>query len=355
MNIILEKLKDVSADCCVTIILQTHRTFPDSDKDSIVLKNLIKEAEARLQEGYPKKIATDIIQKINDLAENINHRHNLESLVIFANENFIEFVRLPIHVENRVVIDTTFATRDLIRAIHQQVGYYVMVLSRDKARLIEAFDDKVVEEITDGFPVLNLDLKPAQGIEGSIANRKTNLNLEFFNRVDKELVEVLKANPLSVIICTEESNFAEYLKIADRKEKIVGHLNGNRMQEAAHHIVDAAWPIAKQLNEEKIQERLSELHQAVNTHNFFTDYNEIWRAVNDGRGKTLFVKQGYFQPARLKCDEIELVSPGNSIQGNVDDIIDEMIERNLRSGGDTVFVHNGDLETFQGLALVTRY
>jgi hypothetical protein len=162
--------------------------------------------------------------------------------------------------------------------------------------------------------------------------------------------------PIKNIVHIESSsNYAEYLKIAGRKEKIVGHLNGNRMQEAAHHIIDAAWPIVKQLNEKKNQERLSELHQAVNTHNFFTDYNEIWRAVNDGRGKTLFVKQGYFQPARLKGDEIELVSPKNSSNANVDDIIDEMIERNLRSGGDTVFLQNGELEKFQGLALVTRY
>ena len=355
MNTILEKLKDVSADCCVTIILQTHRTFPDSDKDSIVLKNLIKEAETRLHAEYPKQVSTKIIGEINDLAEDINHRHNLESLVIFANENLVKLVRLPIHVENRVVIDKTFATRDLVRALHQQVGYYVLVLSRDKARLIEAFDDKVVEEITEGFPVVNLDLKPSQRAEASIANRLTNLNLEFFNRVDKQLVEVLKANPMSVTLCTEESNYAEYLKIADRKDKIVGHLNGNRMQEAAHHIIDAAWPLVKQYNDEKNRERLSELHKAVNTQKFFTDFNEIWKAVNDGRGKTLFVKQGYFQPARLKGDEIELVSPDNYTQANVDDIIDEMIERNLRSGGDTVFVHNGDLEKFQGLALVTRY
>jgi len=32
-----------------------------------------------------------------------------------------------------------------------------------------------------------------------------------------------------------------------------------------------------------------------------------------------------------------------------------MIEENLRFGGDNVFLSEGDLDDFQGLALVTRY
>ena len=45
MEKILEKLKKEASDCCVTIILKTHRTKPDDGQDPILLKNLIKEAE----------------------------------------------------------------------------------------------------------------------------------------------------------------------------------------------------------------------------------------------------------------------------------------------------------------------
>ncbi len=41
MNHILKKIKDLSSGCCVTILLNTHNTFPDNEKDPIVLKNLI--------------------------------------------------------------------------------------------------------------------------------------------------------------------------------------------------------------------------------------------------------------------------------------------------------------------------
>ena len=355
MNTSLEKLKNITSDCCVSIILQTHRTTPDNEKDPILLKNLVKEAEARLRADYEKALASNMISRINKLADDINHRFNEESLVLFVNENTAEYIRLPITVENRVVIDKTFATRDIVRALHRETLYYILVLSRDKARLIKAFNDKVIGETEEGFPLVNTNLNPAQRAEAAIGSRQTNLSREFFNRVDKLLTEVQKKNPLPVIICTEESNYPEYLKVADRKEMITGSFYGNKMNEKAHHIVEAVWPVMKKLNTEKNNQRLSELKAAVNSRNFLIDFNEIWQAVNDGRGKTLFVKQGYFQPAKLENNHIELVSNGNSDKANVDDIIDEMIEKNLKSNGDAVFIKGDELEKFNGLVLVTRY
>lgn len=355
MNTTLKKLKNIRSASCVTIFLQTHHTIPDNEKDSIVLKNLIKQVELRLSADHEKSFVSRMMDRINTLAESINHRHNKESLVLFVNENLAEYVRLPIIVEERVVIGKTFATRDLVRALHREKSWFLLVLSRDKARLLEAINDKVVEEIEEGFPLLNTDLNPAQRSEAAIGNRQTNLLREFFNRVDKQLNEMLKGNAFPVIICTEESNYGEYEKIADRKERIAGKLYGNKMNEKAHHIVDAAWPVMKNLYDEKNNERLAELNAAVNSRNFLIDFKEIWQAINDGRGKTLFVKQGYFQPARLENNQVELVSAENAESANVDDIIDEMIEKILQFNGDAVFINGNALDKFNGLALVTRF
>ncbi len=65
----------------------------------------------------------------------------------------------------------------------------------------------------------------------------------------------------------------------------------------------------------------------------------MWRAILEGRGQTLFVKKGYFQPGIIAGDEIMLVDKLERDQNGVcDDVIDEMIENNLSFGGDTVFL-----------------
>jgi hypothetical protein len=348
----LKKLKDIQSDCCVTIQLQTHRTLPDNQKDPIELKNLVKEAENRLTAECGKEKAFVIIDKINNLVSDIDYRFNLESLVLFVNEEMAEYIRLPINVEqNKVTIGKTFATRDLVRALHQEMNYYILVLSRDKARLIEAMADKEVEEITDGFPMENT-FGAAGGAPGAIANLQTGLVLEFFNRVDKQLNETQKGNDLPVFISTDASNYSEYLKVADRKEIIKALVAGNRDLDNAHNIIREVWPVAKKWNEERSEQRLEELDKAVGAKLFLTDFTEIWRAILEGRGRTLFVKQGFFQPAWLENNVVQLVSSDNA---NVDDIIDDMIEKNFGFGGDAVFVYGNELEPYNGLVLVTRY
>ncbi|MBN1638825.1 MAG: hypothetical protein JW866_07650 [Ignavibacteriales bacterium] len=356
MNEVLKKVKDVSSECCVTVILNTHRTKPDSKRDPILLKNLVKDAETRLYSNYEKRFVWPIMEKLNKLTDDIDHDYNLESLVLFANENIAEYTRLPILVEDRVVIDNTFATRDLVRAMHQELNYYVLVLSQKNVRLIEAYNDKVVEEIGNSFPIENTNLYSTSKSKIANAPLQTNLINEFFNRVDKEVNKLRKENPLPVLICTEESNYFEYLKIVDEKDSIIGHLNKNRLDEKNYHIVPEAWAIVKENTIAKNNQRKQELIQAVNTGKFLSDFNDIWRAILHKQGKTLFIEQGFFQPAIIEGETLKLVPLEESTNPNViDDIIDEMIEHNLRYGGDNVFLPKGELKEFQGLGLITRY
>jgi hypothetical protein len=170
-------------------------------------------------------------------------------------------------------------------------------------------------------------------------------------------MNIVHQHPLPLLICTEERNYFHYRKVADKREVIIGHLNKNRLEEAAHQIVADAWPIVKEYNEKKNKERLAELKQALNSGQFMSDYNDIWMALRMGRGRTLFIQEGLYQPARItEEDRLELVDGEKTTdKGVIDDIIDDMIEENLRFGGDNVFLPGDELEKFQGLALVTRY
>lgn len=356
MNNVLKKIKDIHAEGCVTILLNTHRTKPDNQHDPILLKNLVKEATERLLNDFDKREAKVFIERLDALVEKINHNFNLDSMAIFVNKEIAEVTRLPIPVENRVVIDNTFATRDLVRAMHQQEAYYVMALSRDKARLIEAANDKVVQEIGGDFPYENNTLHTTERHDLSTAKGTDNLIEEFFNRVDKTFQTAFAENPLPLVLCTEERNYHHYLKVADKKHLVIGHLNKNRLDEKAHHIVADSWPIVHQYNRDNNSKRLQELKQAIGTGKFLSDFNEIWTAILEGRGQTLFVAKGYFQPARLNNGAISLVTDAEAREKDViDDIIDDMIENNMRFGGDVVFLAKEDLKEFQGLALVTRY
>lgn len=357
MDTTLKKLKNVSSENCITILMNTHRTKPDCLKDELTLKNLIKDVENRLFENLTKREATPLMAKLKTLVSQIDHSYNLDSLILFVNEDIAEFARLPIPVTNRVVIDSTFSTRALIRAIHAEFNYYILVLSQDKVRFIEALNDKVVKEFKSPFPMENTQFFAKNNIENAVASRRRNLMAEFFNQVDKEVNAIRKQNPLPLLISTVEENYPEYLKIADDKHSIFKtFLNDNRIAEKEQTIVAEAWKIIEAYNKEKNTARKSELLKAVAHNKFLSDTNDIWRAIHEGKVKTLFVEKGLFQPAIVE-DNVVIYVSNNRVRDKevIDDIFDEMIELNMRFGGDVVFLPKGELTKFNGFGAITRY
>ncbi len=169
--------------------------------------------------------------------------------------------------------------------------------------------------------------------------------------------KIRKENPLPVLICTEQGNYHEYLKIADQKQSIFDtYLNKNRVEEKAHQIVTEAWKIVQEYTIAKNIARKAELEKAVGSGKFLSDVNDIWRAISEGRVETLFIEESLFQPGYMEANKITLVSEEErSKKDVVDDIYDEMIEANMNYGGDTVFLPKGELPKFNGFGAVTRY
>jgi len=357
MNPTLKKIKNITADHCITIIMNSHRTRPDSLKDEVTLKNHIRTVEQRLSSDTDKRTRAKLMDQLNGLVENIDHSHNLDSLILFVNEDMAEFTRLRIPVEDRVVIDDNFATRDLVRAMHLQTSYYVLVLSQEKARLIEAMNKEVVQEWGDDFPMETTLSHARYSGEHDSDSHQTNLIDEFFNRVDKSVQKVKNSHPLPLLVCSVHENYHRFLNVADDKRGIFEtHLNSQRIDEKAESIVAEAWKIVKDHTIEQNNLRKAELKKAVSNNQFLSDSNDIWRAIHAGRIKTLFIEQGLFQPAILKDNQITYVSDEQRNDSDIiDDIYDEMIEANMAYGGEVVFLPKGELIKFNGFGAVTRY
>lgn len=353
----LRRLSEIKAPVCVTIILKTHKTHPDNQKDPILLKNLIAEATKRLTNEYGADISKKYSARLQKLAGEINHNYNDLGLVLFVNEDIAEYLRLPIDVNTRVILDGTFATRSVIRALKRDTDYYLLALTRGKARLIHASSDNVVEEVeTNGFPFEDKELFALPKVEAAIATRVTNLTQEFFNRVDKAVNAVRKQDPFSVVIYSEETNFHQYLKEADYPNTILGHVLMKNFDEKASNLTKEVWDDIKKLAVEKERSRIIELERALGAGKYLTDLNEIWNATLEGRGKTIFVEEGYFQPVKEDNGAFIPISQEEiSSKTDINDIVDDMIENNLKMGGDVVFLKAGSLEKFNKLALVTRY
>ena len=139
---------------CLTITLPTHRTSPDNRQDPIRLKNLGREVAERLTAELGKREVEAVLRSLDELVETIDHAQNLDGLALFVSADLARAERLPFTLAERVVVDESFFTRDLLFAMNRSPRYWVLALSEQPTRLFEASRDSL-EELTAGslFPM----------------------------------------------------------------------------------------------------------------------------------------------------------------------------------------------------------
>jgi hypothetical protein len=357
MNHLLKELKDVVSDCCITIILNTHRNKQQYDLDRLQLRKLAMEAENRLFQCESEEKARLLTKRMKELVAQIHFDQNLDCLILFVNEHVAKYLHLPIQVENRVVIDSSFATRDLIRQLQMKTNYFVLVFGEYKARLFEAFDETLIQEYGSPFPIENKDLYSTKNSELKNGKLQKNLLSEFYNRIDKAVNEIRNDNPKPVLLCSQEMNCAEYMKVADLKDTIFSEfMKGNKLYLDANEIIRDAWQVVRKQQFEKNRLRRHELEDALATGQYICDANEIWQATTEGRIRTVFIEENLFRPARIDNNTITFVpEEDRNKPGVVDDIYDEIIEATMNSGAEVVFLPKGELTEFNGLGAVTRF
>jgi hypothetical protein len=152
---IFNRLRKVSGYPCVSLLLPTHRTAPENYQDAKVLKNLVHEARERLLAEFEERDLKFVLDNLESVQDSIDHQQNKEGLGVFISDGVCEVVRVPVHVEARVVIDHNFATRPIMRAMNSYTSYYILTLSEGNIRLFEASRDRSHEIFENGFPVAN--------------------------------------------------------------------------------------------------------------------------------------------------------------------------------------------------------
>ncbi len=351
----LRALQAIESEPCVSILLTTHRTHPDNAQDPINLKNLVAQAEERLLKDYDKRHVTSVLEHINKAVADMDHMSNLEGLALFANNDMAQVVKLNIPVTDRVIVDHNFATRDLLRDLQGGAHYYILTVSGHKSRLIEAFRDQVVVEYgaQHVFPIENRQYS-THAAERTQSGVEENLMKEFCNRVDKAMKEVREVQALPIIVAGDERSIEFMLAVVDDPSAYIGSIIGSPDELKGHELAAKASVEVERLMAERRANALELISSAQSAGKLSEDIGDIHRAVQEGRGGTLYIEEGYFQPARIDGDTITLKDDPTEA-GVIDDVIDELAENTLKFGGHVVFLPPGSLKDYRKVCLVLRY
>lgn len=345
----------------LSILVPTHRTTPDNQQDPIRVKNLVDEAKNRLLQEFTAREIAPLFARLDELVAEIDYIYALDGLALFVSQDFGEKYTIPFTVEPRVIVDETFATRDLVHAMNRMSRYWVVALSEQPTRLFEATRDSVLEVTEFGFP-MEMDGfgrdRGAQGLRLSEGAYRDEHHRKFFRSVVDGVIEARKVDEMPVAVIGVDRYIAFFRELFPQADAIIGAVNGNYDHATAHEIGQVIWPEARQGFIDKRQQALDELGAAVGARRFVSTVGEVWEYAHDGRGAVLVVEQSFQYPARVSEDgrRITKVEPDQITAPDVvDDVVDEIIEAVMLQGGRVEFVDDGALADHRGIALITRY
>lgn len=362
-------LKSARGNPAVSIFVKTHRTHPENEQDHIALKNQLKVAEERITNEHDKRTSDAIMELIHAKTDELDHNYNLDTLAIFANENEAQVLRLPFDAKERVILGEKFATRDLVRDMSEAVHYYVLVITSEYARLIEATNDRVVKEIGGEserqsqmseltFPIKNTSLPTGSKADRTGSSDDDSYLKEFMNRVDKSVQEFRNIDPLPVILVGDSRTLGFYEQVVDNDSFIIGKVDHlpNLKDGRAEEIVAGVQELVENKRLTRYETAQGELEKARNEKMVCTDSQQIYRSAVEGNAVKLLVRQGHIVPATIDDTALTLlVADDATADGVTDDAVSEIIEIVSHNGGEVVFVPQDKMDEKEPIALITRY
>jgi hypothetical protein len=363
----LRALQDVHGYPCLTITLPTHRTHPDNRQDPIRVKQLVKQATDRLNREFSRRESGALLARLDELVGHIDYEHARDGLVLAVNADMACEYMVPFALAERVVVDETFFTRDLVRASTRTYRYWVLSLSEKSTRLFEGTREDLDEITTGGFPMVHTGPggeAPLPRGDGESISRHRGVNIsrhrderhrQFFRAVDQALRPFVAADPLPVALVGVDRYLAFFQEVSSRLD-IIASVRGNYDQLTAHDLGRVVWPAVADAFATRRREVLDRLEQAFSERRAAFTLDEVWHLASLGQGETLVVEDGYHQPARVaENGRLDLDVRDPTAPGVLDDAVDELIETVLAKGGRVVFVEDGALSARGRIALILRY
>ena len=334
---LLAELQRQDAYPCVTLLLTTTPGPSMAPRDLVALTGLADSADRRLEGDVPDGTRRNVIDSIRALIGSSAAEKATKAIALFASPHYSAVVRLAGVTRDRVVIDNTFATRDLVADSNRTALYRVITLSDHKSRVFIGDRARMVEERTEIWPLhRDDDQSPVTWVRTvmtAIAAEHTKL-------------------PLPTVVAGVNRTARDLAKATNIDA--IGIIRGNHDRTGWVDLYNQAWPLVCDWLRTDNQRALDHLDTARGANRYAGGVNEVWELAHDARVDLLVVEETYAYPARLRNGHLVAVVDIEA-PDVIDDAIDELIEIVLNNGGRVAIVPDGKLADHDRLAAVLRY
>ena len=362
---------------CLSLYQPTHRQHPDNVQDPIRFRNLVKQLEESLRLKYPKREVEPLLEPFHALADNAEFwNHTTEGLAVLSAPGMFRVYRLPRTVAKLAVVADSFHTKPLMRITQSTDHYLVLGLSRNSFKLFEGNRDGLVEvqpmdhAARTADEMLGKDADSREGahraygpagdsawqgtdVKQSLADRDTE---QFFRAVDQAVMHRYgsKSGGMGVILAALPEHHNLFRSVSKNPQLLKESLDINPDAMSLDELRERAWQLVQPYYLDRLAGLVDSYGVATGKNQASDLLDDIAKAAVEGRVATLLLEAD-----RLVAGQIDAatgkVTAGKLGDPEVDDLLDDLGELVLKTGGEVVMVPAERMPTTTGAAAAFRF
>ncbi|KFI22496.1 baeRF3 domain-containing protein [Nitrosococcus oceani] len=364
---------------CLSLYQPTHRQHPENTQDPIRFRNLVKEMEESLRKKYPSRDITALLRPFEDLAEDRSFwNHTADGLAVLSAPGLFRVYRLQRPVVELSVVADSFHTKPLMRIVQSADRYQILGLSRHAFKMFEGNRDALdeIQLIESAAQVIDEQQGKDEGdregahrayssagrpgaaarhgtdVKQDVEDRNTQL---FFRAVDEVVLKhYSQPSGQSLILAALPQHHHLFRAISSNPLLISEGINTNPEALSLDALRERAWQLVQPYYLERLAGLVESFGAAAAKGQGADDLSEIATAAIAGRIATLLIEADRLIPGYIDVTSGQITTD-NLSNPEIDDVLDDLGEHVLKTGGEVVIVPSERMPTQTGAAAIYRF
>jgi hypothetical protein len=369
---------------CLSLYLPTPRGYPDNHQGRVLYRNLLDRAEQALRGLRPGGQVQAFLGRFRaPLEDPMFWTHRQDGLAVLGSDDYFQWFDLRGTVREKVVVNSLFHLKPLLRTTQAAGRYQVLCLTRARFRLFEGDPDTLDEVRLDGLPTTleealggdvgvrrkdaAAETSPGAGVTGTVAGHgpvhgpepdQGNKEAERFFRVVYKLVWERFSRPsgLPLVLAALTENQPIFRAHSPNHHLLAEGIECNPEVLKPEQLRTAAWRVVGPRYEERLARLADDFRVAAARGKGSANLETAAEVAHAGRVGSVLIDADRRLPGRLDpASGAPRPAERADANGSEEDMLDDLAELVLRRKGAVVVLPSDRMPSSTGLAAIYRY
>lgn len=357
---------------CVSIYMPTHRGGTDDDRAQYA--GYLRRARELLSRDYKAREIEPLLRPLEELDTHAFWSEQLEGLAVFASKAWSAYYRLPLRLEELVVVADSFHVRPLLHFLRSNQRYFLLNLSQGRVSFFKgsatglgAIDlASMPRSLAETVGVVNHErsqhlrsgrrgTSPVyQGSGHDDSVRDEDLQ-RFLRDIDRALWEVLREETAPLIVASTPRITAAFQAVSRYPHLLHESVHGSFADAKLADLHAKAWPIVQAWFQEHEQEVVRRYGNSISRDRALDEVSAIARFAVQGRVRDLFVESDAHLWGRMDPLIGRLEMHETRQEDAHDDVMDDIAEAVILRGGEVHALPRSKMPTRSPVAAILRW